>query len=365
MKKIKKFDLSFSPDDIDIYLNSIKKILKSGFLAEGNFVKKFEKEFKKLTKSKDAIMVGSGTDALEIAFKIVKKKKIILQANNFFAAHVALENANKEPLYCDLELDSLGIDCNHLEKLLMKDSEIGAVCIVHTGGLISKNIDKIVKICKKFSVLLIEDAAHAHGSFKNNQHAGTFGDIGCFSFFSTKVMTTGEGGAIVTNNIKYSKLIRSLKDFGREYKDSWIRKVRGSNCKVTEMQAALGLLELKRLSSRMLKRKKLANKIKTDLKNSNFKIYWPEKQQKCSFYKIFLEHLKYDASKIEKILHKNKLPLSGKVWLYPLHKQPKYIKKGLNLKNTDQFVKKHFSIPIYPELDIGIISKYTKFLKKI
>lgn len=75
MKQIKKFDLSFSPDDIDIYLNSIKKILKSGFLAEGNFVKKFEKEFKKLTKSKDAIMVGSGTDALEIAFKIVKKKK--------------------------------------------------------------------------------------------------------------------------------------------------------------------------------------------------------------------------------------------------------------------------------------------------
>ncbi len=99
---------------------------------------------------------------------------------------MALENANKQAIYCDLELDSLGIDYNHLEKLLKKDDEIGAVCIVHTGGLISKNIDKITKLCKKFSVLLIEDAAHAHGSFKNNKHAGTFGDIGCLVFFLQK-----------------------------------------------------------------------------------------------------------------------------------------------------------------------------------
>ena len=99
--------------------------------------------------------------------------------------------------------------------------------------------------------------------------------------------------------------------------------------------------------------------------NSNFKIYWPENQQTCSFYKIFLEHVKFDASKIEKILQNNKLPTSGKVWPYPLHKQPNYISKGLGLKNTDKFVKNHFCIPIYPELDKNNISKYIKVLKKI
>ncbi len=115
-------------------------------------------------------------------------------------------------------------------------------------------------------------------------------------------MTTGEGGAIITNNIKYSKTIRSLKDFGREYKDSWIRKIKGSNCKVTEMQAALGLLEIKRLKSRMLKRNKLANRIKTDLKNSNFKFIGRKISKDVVFIKFF-RTCKYDSSKIEKILH--------------------------------------------------------------
>ena len=363
MKKIKKFDLQYSSKDIFEFSKYCKKILKSGFLAESTMVKSFEQEFSKFTKIKYSNFIGSGTDALELSFKLVKKNKILLQTNNFFAAHVAIENANKTPVYCDIELDTLGIDVDKMENELKKDKEIGGVCIVHTGGIISKQINKIIQICKKYSVLLIEDAAHAHGSFKGKKHAGAFGDIGCFSFFSTKVMTTGEGGMIVTKNKKIHEKVKSLKDFGRPKKDSWIRKIKGSNCKVTEFQAALGLVELKRVKNRIKRRYQLANRIKSQLKNTNFKIYWPKYQKTCSFYKLFIEHKKLECKKIEKILRKINIPLSGQVWPYPLHKQPLYKVNSKKFKNSDLFVKKHFSFPIYPELTYSDIDFMTTNLK--
>ncbi len=366
MRKIKKFDLKYSKKDIIFFNNFSTKILKKGFIAEGSTVRKFENEFSKFIDIKFSNFVGSGTDALEIAFKLVKKKKILLQTNNFFAAHVAIENSKKIPVYCDMELNTLGIEVNELQRILKKDKDIGAVCIVHTGGLISENIMKIKKICKENNVLLIEDAAHAHGSFKNNTHAGGFGDIGCFSFFSTKVMTTGEGGMVVTNNKQIYDKVKSLKDFGRPHKDSWIRTTAGSNCKVTEFQAALGLLELKRIKKRIRKRYYLAKRIKKNLINSNFKVFWPKKQQNCSFYKLFLQHKSLNAHKIEKEMEKKGIPLSGQVWPYPLHKQPLYIKQIKRKFNfTDFFVKKHFSFPIYPELTYSDIDFMTNNLKKI
>jgi len=366
MKKIKKFDLSYSSKQITKYLKYAKQILNSGFLAESKMVKKFEEKFSKFTKIKYSNFVGSGTDALEISFKLVKKRKILLQTNNFFAAHVAVENANKIPVYCDIELNTLGIDVSKMEELLKKDKQIGAVCIVHTGGIISKDILRIKKICKKYAVLLIEDAAHAHGSFKNKLHAGSFGDIGCFSFFSTKVMTTGEGGMLVTKNKYINKKIKSLKDFGRPKKDSWIRVMNGSNCKVTEFQAALGLLELDRFKNRIKKRYKLAKRIKTNLNNSNFKIYWPINQNSCSFYKLFIEHKTLDYNKVKKELKKLNIPLSGQVWPFPLHNQPLYRNKSLKkFINTDIFVKKHFSFPIYPELTYSDVDFMTNGLKQL
>ena len=98
-------------------------------------------------------------------------------------------------------------------------------------------------------------------------------------------MTTGEGGMIVTKNKKIYEKVKSLKDFGRPKKDSWIRKIKGSNCKVTEFQAALGLVELKRVKIES-KEGINSNRIKSQLKNTNFKIYWPKYQKTCSFYKL-------------------------------------------------------------------------------
>ena len=131
----------------------------------------------------------------------------------------------------DMEPESFSLCPKDLE--LKLNDKIGAVIIVHVGGIISHEISKIVDMCKKYNVPLIEDAAHAHLSRVDGYVAGTIGDIGCFSFFPTKVMTTGEGGFISTNNEKYYEKIKSLKNFGRDNKDiGIIINPEGNNFKI-------------------------------------------------------------------------------------------------------------------------------------
>lgn len=355
IENIKFFNLTYNKKDINFFLKKSKDVLDRGFISESFYTKLFEEKISKKFKFLNSIFVGSGTDALEIAFKLTDpKKKIILQANNFFAAHVALEQSNKKALYCDLELASLGIDPDSLESILKKNKDIDSICLVHTGGIISDNIEDICYLAKKYNCVLIEDAAHAHGSKKNGIYAGNFGDISCFSFFPTKVMTTGEGGLINLKRKKDFYKARSLKNFGRNLKDEWIREINGSNCKVTEFQSILGLLELKRFNQRIYKRKVLFDRYKKNLSNSNFKIY-DSNQDQNSFYKIILEHKNFSYNQLIKLFKKKKIPTSGRVWPYPLNNQKfkpkiKYLKK--NLINTEYFVKNHFCLPLYPELTI-------------
>lgn len=368
MKIIKNFNLSFSTSDINFFVKESKKALKRGIVSESYNVIKFQNSFSRWIKSKFAIFNGSGTDSLDIAFRILdKKKKIILQANNFFAAQVALENsAKKESLYCDIELENLGIDPNNLEYLLKKNiNKVDSVCLAHMGGIISKYIYDIKYLCKKFNVGLIEDAAHAHGSHKDNIYAGNFGDIGCFSFYPTKVMTTGEGGMIVFNNPHYLDLVKSYKNFGRPDNNPWVREIKGINSKVTEFQAILGLVEMNRVKSRIKKRNIIAARYKENLKDTGYSIIFPFKSY-SSFYKIFVFHNKINPNKIEKILNKKNIFLSGKAWPYPLHKQPLYSHLfNLNLPNANFFTENHFCLPIYPELKFNEIDKICFYLRKL
>lgn len=351
--KIPIFKLQYSKKEIKYFLDYSTDILKNGFVSESKYVNIFEKNFSKFINVNYSIFVGSGTDALEIAFKATNKnKKIILQSNNFFAAHVALENSKKDAIYCDLELETLGIDPNHLEYLLKKNrNKVDAICLVHTGGIISKYINEIIYLSKKFNVFLIEDAAHAIGSHKDYKFAGSFGDIGCFSFFPTKVMTTGEGGMVSFNNKKFLDLVKSLKNFGRSKNNSWVRIRNGSNCKVTEFQALLGILELKRIKERVKRRNEIAKKYFEIEQFSDFKVFKPFNSF-CSYYKIFFKYDGRKMSGLEKFLKRKNISLTGKVWPYPLHKQFLYkTKQNLKLTNTDYFVKNHFCPPIYPELN--------------
>jgi len=366
MKRIPIFKLNFEKKFQDKYKNLSNKVFNSKALSEGYYVKKFEKNFSSLVNSKYSIAVSNGTAALEIAFRTINilNKEVIVPTNTFFATIIAIIKAGGKPVFCDNKPDSPEMDIEEIKNKITKKTK--AICIVHVGGIISNDCSNIVKICKKKKIFLIEDAAHAHGSFLNKDlYAGTIGDIGCFSFYPTKVMTTGEGGMITTNNKLFYEKMNSFKNFGRGKNPNFINFL-GSNNKISEFTAILGLLELERIKKRIDKRKKLVMRYLEKLKNNdNYEVIIQNKGR-CSYYKCIVK-TKLNSKIIEQYCKKNGINLTGKVWDTPIHKQnvfQKYVTKN-NLKNSEKFSKYHICPPNYPELTYNEIDYVCTILNKI
>ena len=365
MRQIKIFDLKFNQKEINFFSRNSKVIFKEGFFSNHSYVKKFENEFKKLNKSKFVLSTSSGTSALEIILRSfdIKNKNVLVNSNTFIATGHAITNAGGKIIPVELEKNYFMMDPKDLEKKISKST--GAVIVVHIGGIITPNIFKIKKICEKFKVPLIEDAAQAHGSSYKNIFAGNFGDAGAISFFTTKVMTTGEGGMITTNNKKNFNKMFSLRQFGF-MKNKLLHDKVSSNYKLSEFSALLGIIELKRLKSRIGKRNLIAKIYQKNLKDTKYKLLKSNKPFICNHYKQIIIS-KISRDKIEKILNKNKISLTGGVYYVPLHKQPIYKKqlKKYKLPLTDYFCNNHFCPPCYPELKKQDIARVCNVLQKI
>ena len=335
-------------------------------LGESKYTKEFEDRFAKMSDSKFALACSNGTTAIELALKSidVKGKKVLIPSNTFFATSVAVTNAGGIIELLDMEPDSFSIDVKDLETKLTP--EIGAVIIVHIGGIISHDIKKILSVCKKNRVPLIEDAAHAHFSSKGNYRAGTIGDIGTFSFFPTKVMTTGEGGMITTNNKKYYEKMKSLKNFGRDINDGGIiANPEGNNFKINEFTSLLGCIELDRVMGRIEKRTLLLERYQKNLEKTNYKVLKQQGEGVCANYKAIVI-CPMDGEWLKKYCKEKNISLTGEVYKIPVHHQPLYKKQftSVNLPNTDYYCKHHICPPLYPELTLNEVDYICDVLKK-
>ena len=233
------------------------------------------------------------------------------------------------------------------------------------GGIIHSEILEIRNFCKKNKIYLIEDAAHAHFS-KNLLNAGNFGDIGCFSFFPTKVMTTGEGGMLVTNNSYLYKKMKSLKNFGRSSNPLILKNI-GANYKISEFNSCLGIMELSRINSRIKKRNELVKLYHTQLSKDKYEVLL-QNGGSSSYYKCIVK-TRLSYQKIKEKLNEKGVSLTGKVWEIPIHKQKIFLEKKLirktNFINATNFAKNHFCPPNYPELKFGEAEKICKILNRI
>ena len=335
-------------------------------LGESKYVKEFETKFSKLVGSQYSVACSNGTTSIELALKSIdiKGKKVVCPSNTFFATTVAIENAGGEVVLVDCEKETFSISYNHLKKII-SEQEIGAVVIVHIGGIISKHISKIVSLCKKNNIPLIEDAAHAQTSQTLSYTAGTIGDIACFSFFPTKVMTTGEGGMITTNNKEYYEKIKSLKNFGRDNQNAGIIvNPDGNNFKVHEFTGLMGSLECDRVISRVERRNILLNRYVENLSDSNFKVI-KQNEGRCSYYKCIVLS-PYNTDELKQFCKEHNISLTGEVYKIPVHQQPLYSEKfdSSQLKNTNYIANKHICPPLYPELSETEVDFICDVLKK-
>jgi perosamine synthetase len=327
-------------------LHYLKKAIKSTFITENKLTKEFEDKFKKLTKAKFAIAINNWTLGIYACLKslnIGAGDEVIVPDMTFIATSNAVLLSGAKVVLCDVNYETLCIDSSKIKDLI--NSRTKAVIPVHLYGN-SCDLDAIKKIKRIKNFFIIEDAAQGVGVTYKNRHVGTIGDVGGFSFYGNKLITTGEGGMIVTNNKKIYNSILMLKNHGRKTKGIFIHKRIGYNFMFTDLQAAVGLAQLDKLKKIIDIKEKIFNYYKKKLeyiKSINY-----IKQSPFSNHIHWFSNIMCKNQKLIKFLNKNKI--QTRKAFYPLHLQPCYknnkniIKKG-KYENSKKIYKELISLP--------------------
>ena len=357
----------FSEEDIDFITEKFKDILRgNSFLSMHKYGEEFESKFASYMGTKFAVGCNSGTSALELICRAigVEGKEVILPSNTFIATANAILNAGGELVFADCA-DDMCLDAEDVEKKIT--SKTAAVMHVHIGGLVSKNILKLQDICKKHNLYLVEDAAQAHGSSLNGTKAGAFGIAAGFSFFSTKVMTTGEGGMVTTNEASLVEKMKSLREFGKVKKDIYVNYHTsiGYNWRMPEVAALMGLRQLELLPASVKRRNEIAKIYNEELSDSrDIRIIYPEETSENNYFKYIVILPNHDRAVVHKELAKHDIQLGGYVYELPLHKQPVFKwANNLSLPKTEFLCASHICLPIFYGMTDDQAYFVTKMLK--
>jgi len=369
---IKFYDLYKSNSKyIHQYSSEINKVIKSNYFINSKNVKKFEESFAKYCGAKYCAAVGNGYDALNISFnaliqskKIKKGDEVIVPANTYIASILPITNNGLKPILVEPDIHSLNIDVNLIEKSITNKTK--CILVVHLYGN-PANMQKILKLKKKYNLYLIEDVAQAHGAMVNYKKVGTFGIAGCFSFFPGKNLGCfGDAGAIITNDEKFYKIAKSISNYGEnDFKNYSDRKYEniylGVNSRMDEIQAVILNLKLKKLDFENEERKKIANLYNEHIKNilinkPNLKYF---SNSVWHLYTIFVDNrskfIDYMKKKgIQTMIH----------YPIPPYKQNCYkkyfIKKNYSITN---WIHGHIvSLPLQPYLPYNQVMKIIKIL---
>lgn len=340
--------------------------LKTGYVSTaGKDILTFERKIKKIVKAKNIVSTINGTSALDIAFKIAGVKEqdeVLLPTISFVAPANALLYNKAIPHFIDSEPNHFGVDPEKLKAYLLKITKIkNRVCInlktnrpikallvVHVFGHPAK-ILQLKAVAKKFHLKLIEDAAEALGSFFKRKHVGTFGDVGILSFNGNKIITTGVGGAVITNKKKLGSLARHLITTAKvKHKWDYVHDMIGYNYRLANINASLGISQLSKLDNYLRIKRQTFKRFKYFLKNSkNVSILNEPENCKSNFWLHTLIINKSSKSKRDKLLnqfHKNKI-LARPVWK-PLHKLS-YLKRypKMDLSNSKKIENSIINLP--------------------
>lgn len=258
----------------DEYLKKVEEVLDSGWYVLGNEVKCFEEEFAEYNQSKYCVGVASGLDALILAFEALHLNpgdEVIAPANTYIASIMGFTRNGLVPKFVEPD-QYYNLDPFKIEAAI--GSKTKAICVVHLYGQIA-NMPEIMKIARKYNLKVVEDCAQSHGASINGKKCGTWGDVGCFSFYPTKNLGGfGDGGAIITDNKDIAEEVRMMRNYGSK-KTYYFEKV-GYNSRLDELQAGLLRVKLKHLDELTAERRKDALRYLIEIKNPKIKL--PEMQ---------------------------------------------------------------------------------------
>ena len=357
------------------FLTLFDNTLKKGQIFFGEALNSFEKNFIKKYKVKYGVAVGSGTDALLISLMSMNIKKgdeVITAANTAIPTISAIVNSGATPKLVDIDENYL-IDISKIEKSITKKTKV--IIPVHLYGK-SCNMNDIVKISKKHNLKIIEDCAQSQGAKYGNRYVGTIGDLGCFSFYPTKILGAyGDGGFITTNDYSLYKKIKKIRFYGidtvdkkNKFFNKYYSNINGINSRMDEVSSKILSYKLSKIDTYIKKRRAIARIYENELKDTSLSLPKKEKKTFDVFHLYTVYHTKRNT--IQKNLLSNKIQ-TRVIYPYPIHKMKAYKKYFKNVKfpTSEKKSKGIFCLPLYPELkhkDVRFICKILKrILKKI
>ncbi len=314
----------FDDSDIRSILGDIESVLRSGVLTGGSFTEALERRFCEYTKAKHAVAVSSGASSLEIPLRFfnVKGREVIVPTNTFVATPNSVMFAGGRPVFADMREETLCVDPDDIARRIT--SKTAGVIVVHIAGLVCPEIDAIADLCEDHGLFLLEDSAHAHGAMIDGRAAGTLGDAGCFSFAPTKVMTTGEGGILITDNAGLAEAARSMRNRGLNSERLMV--MLGHSWCLSEISAILGLHQLDNLEHFVQRRNEIARLYESNLaKVDGVTLFKTPPNIRHSYHKFPVKLAEgLDAEKVAGVLKDKYGVETGRVYYPPCHLHPYY-----------------------------------------
>jgi dTDP-4-amino-4,6-dideoxygalactose transaminase len=341
-------DPYISQDDVE----AVTEAVKNKRLSQGEYVEKFEKAFSNYLKSKHALAVSNGTAALHLALLSLDVKRgdeVIVPSFTFIASSNCILYVGAKPIFVEINPRTFNIDPEKIENAISPKTK--AIIVVHYAGQ-PADLDTIMDIAEKHGIQVIEDAAEAHGAKYKNKMAGSIGLIGCFSFYPNKNMTTGEGGMVVTNDNLIAEKTRLLRSHGQDSRYHHITL--GYNYRMTDIQAALGTTQLRKLDW-VLRMKEEAAKYYTELLSDVDGVQTPYVMRDVTHtYMFYTVKFLNKCVRNRVMQHLSERGIETRIAFPPVHLQPFYrslygYKEGY-LPITEECADRVLSLPIYPHI---------------
>lgn len=352
----------FSEDEIE----EVIKVLRSGKVRQGQKVKEFEKKFAKKVGSKYAYAVSSGTAALHIAYLSVLKPgdEVIVPAFTHISTASMVVFTNAKPVFADIDKETFTIDPEDVERKITPKTR--AIAPVHLFGN-AAHMKALKEIASKYNLFLINDAAQAHGTEINGKNVGSFDDLNCYSFYPTKNMTTGEGGMVTTNNEELYEKGKLLRSHGQSRK--YYHTTLGLNYRMTEVAAAIGIKQLKKLDKNIEKRRKNAEFLSRKLEEIDG-IHVPVigNGVRNSFHQypilLDLSRFKYTRDEFVRLLNAQNIGCAVH-YPRPLTKQPVFREFADQCPVAEDVSQRILSLPVHPHLTKEDVEKVVRGIKKV
>jgi len=331
-------------------VEAVMETMRSGWVTQGKKVEEFEESFAKYCGVKHGVAVSSGTAALHIALAslgIKEGDEVITTPLSCVATTNPIIYLNAKPIFVDVEPQTLNIDPKQIEKKVTPKTK--AILLVHLFGH-PVDLDPLMEVAEKHRICVVEDAAHAHGAKYKTIRVGSFGHVSCFSFYADKNITTVEGGMALTKDAELAQKMRMLRSFGMHKQKKFYHPILGYNYKMSDIHAAIGLVQLRKLDDYIVKRRKNIEYLRNHLDNSTLKL---PTEQEYAYNVYYVCHIIAEKGKETIVNHLEKNGIETRPLVSFIPEQPPYKKYGYNqdeLKVARNAYRKGFYVSNSPLL---------------